>query len=61
MSISDEIKELKFGEISEDVKDLNELYQMRRMVEDEIQYKERLLSTINRAIEIIKNEKANGK
>lgn len=61
MSVSDEIKEMKFGEINEDVKDLNELYQMRRMIEDEIQYKERLLNTINRAIEIIKNEKANRK
>jgi hypothetical protein len=61
MSIAEDIKKMKFGEISDDVKDLNELYQMRRKLEDEIQYKERLLSTINRAIEIIKDEKADRK
>jgi hypothetical protein len=59
--IAEKIKDMKFGEINEDVKDLNELYQMRRMIEDEIQYKERLLATINRAIEIIKDEKADRK
>lgn len=62
MSIGDQIKDMKFGQlkppISQVTKDLNELYQMRRIVQDEIQLKERLLATLNRSIEIFEVKKA---